>query len=140
MQLAPYLAFDGRCAEAFRFYEQHLGGRIEMMFSYGSSPMADQTPPEWRGKVMHARLVIGDAVLMASDAPPGRYAAPQGFHVSLAVDDPAEAERVFHALAESGSVQMPLQQTFWAARFGMAVDRFGIPWMVNCEGAASAAA
>jgi PhnB protein len=80
-------------------------------------------------------MEIGDTVLMGSDAPPGRYEPPRGFSVSILVDDVVEAERVFHALADGGSVGMPIQKTFWAARFGMLVDRFAIPWMVNCEGA-----
>ena len=95
--------------------------------------MADQTPREWRDKVMHARLIVGDEVLMGSDAPPDRYEPMKGITVTLGVDEPADAERIFSALAEGGTVQMPIQQTFWAARFGMLTDRFGTPWMVNCE-------
>jgi PhnB protein len=133
MQLNPYLAFNGQCEEAFKFYEQCLGGKIAMMMRYGESPMAEQTPAAARNNIAHARLVLGDKVLMGSDRPPGREGATQGFHVSLGPDDPAEAERIFNALAEGGRVDMPIQQTFWAARFGMLVDRFGIPWMVNCE-------
>jgi PhnB protein len=133
MQLNPYLTFHGNCEAAFRFYERCLGGRIEMMMTHGDSPMADQVAPEWRGKILHARLTIGNWVLMASDGPQGTREEPRGFCLSLGVDDPAEAERVFVALAEKGKVQMPLQQTFWAIRFGMLVDQFGIPWMVNCE-------
>jgi PhnB protein len=110
-----------------------LGGKIEGMMTHGESPMADQVPPGWRDRVMHARLVAGDAVLMGSDSPPEHYEKPQGISVSLNVDDPAVADRIFHALADNGSVSMPIQQTFWAARFGMLVDRFGIPWMINCE-------
>ena len=90
-------------------------------------------PSEWRKKILHARLTVGDQALMGSDAPPERYDKPQGFSVSLNVDKPAEAERIFRALSENGKVQMPLEQTFWAVRFGMCVDRFGTPWMVNCE-------
>jgi PhnB protein len=133
MDLAPYLVFDGRCEEAFRFYEQSLGGRIVAMVTYGESPMAQHAPPEWHGKILHARLALGDKVLMGSDGPPGRHEAMQGFSVTLTTDDPAEAERVFLALAEEGTVRMQLQETFWAQRFGMLVDRFGTPWMVNCE-------
>ena len=95
--------------------------------------MADQTPREWRDKVMHARLIVGDEVLMGSDAPPDRYEPMKGITVTLGVDEPADAERIFSALAEGGTVQMPIQQTFWAARFGMLTDRFGTPWMINCE-------
>ena len=90
-------------------------------------------PAEWGKKILHARLVIGDTYLMASDAPPDRYEKPKGFSVSLVLTDPAEAERIFNALAKDGTIQMPLEPTFWAARFGMLVDRFGIPWMINCE-------
>jgi PhnB protein len=133
MQLNPYLSFNGRCAAAFRFYEKVLGGKIVMMMSYGQSPMADQTPPDLRDKVMHARLVAGDAVLMGSDAPPDRYQETKGVMVALGIDDPAEAERIFHALAENGTVQMPIAETFWAQRFGMLADQFGTPWMINCE-------
>ena len=136
MKVNPYLIFDGRCAEAFRFYEHCLGGKVEAMLTHGESPMAEPTPAEWRDKVMHARLVIGDQVLMGSDAPPQHYEGTKGFWVSLGIDDPDAAERVFQALAESGTVRMPLEKTFWALRFGMVVDRFGVPWMVNCEGAA----
>jgi PhnB protein len=93
-------------------------------------------PSEWRNKILHARLVIGDQVLMGSDAPPEHYQKPQGFSVSIGLKDTAEAERIFHALAEKGTVQMPIQETFWAARFGMLVDQFGTPWMINCEKAA----
>src|SRR5271166_203400 len=117
MQLNPYLTFDGRCEAAFKFYEKVLGGKIEAMMTYGSSPMADQSPPEWRGKIMHARMTVGDKMLMASDAPPDRYQPMTGFSVTLGIDDPAEAERIFHAPSEAGTVQMPIQKTFWAARF-----------------------
>src|SRR6516162_4132220 len=136
MQLNPYLTFDGQCEAAFKFYEKVLGGKIEAMMTYGGSPMADQTQPEWRNKIMHARMTVGDKMLMASDAPPDRYEAMKGIMVTLGIDDPAEAERIFHVLSENGTVQMPIQETFWARRFGMLVDQFGTPWMVNCEKAA----
>jgi PhnB protein len=134
MQLNTYLVFNGRCEEAFKFYEQSLGGKIAAMFTHAGTPAAEHVPPEWLKKIMHVRLEVGDCVLMGSDAPPDRYKQPQGFSVNIAVEKPEEAERIFGALAEGGTVGMPLQQTFWAARFGMVVDRFGIPWMVNCEG------
>ena len=133
MQLNPYLSFNGNCAEAFRFYQKALRGTIPMTMTYGESPMKDQTPPEFRDKVAHTRLIVGDAVIMGSDAPPGRYQKTQGITVAVAVDTAAEAERVFHALAEKGTVTMPIAETFWAVRFGMLTDQFGIPWMVNCE-------
>ena len=133
MQSNTYLTFNGNCAAALKFYEQHLGAKVEMMMTFGESPAADQAPAGWRDKVMHARLKLGDSILMGSDAPPDRYNEPRGFSVSLGVNSPGDAERIFAALAEGGTVQMPLQQTFWAARFGTLVDKFGIPWMVNCE-------
>lgn len=133
MQLNPYLMFDGRCEAAFAFYAQCLGGEIVAMITNGESPVADEVPSERHDKILHARLVLGDQVLMGSDAPPEHHEEPQGFSVTLGVDDPVEAERIFGALAEDGTVRMPLQETFWAVRFGMLVDRFGIPWMVNCE-------
>ena len=134
MQLNTYLVFNGQCEEAFKFYEQCLGGKIAAMFTHAGTPAAEHVPPEWLNKIMHVRLEVGDSVLMGSDAPPDRYKPPTGFSVNIAVGKPEEAERIFHALEEGGTVGMPLQQTFWAARFGMLVDRFGIPWMVNCEG------
>jgi PhnB protein len=136
MKLNPYLFFNGQCEAAFKFYEQCLRGKIEIMMTHGDSPMAQQVPSEWRNKIIHARLIVGDNVLMGSDAPPEHYEQMKGFSVSLMVDDPAEAERIFSALAANGTVRMPLQKTFWAARFGMLVDQFGVPWMVNCEQAA----
>jgi len=136
MELNPYLSFDGRCEAAFKFYEKALGGKIVAMMTYGETPMKDQTPAEWRGKIAHVRLSIGDKVLMGGDPPTEHYKPAQGMSVMLGVDQPAEAERVFAALSEGATVQMPIAETFWARRFGMLVDQFGIPWMVNCEKAA----
>ena len=136
MQINPYLLFNGQCEAAFKFYEQCLGGKIEAMMTHAGTPAEAHVPPEWRNKILHARLVVGDQILMASDAPPDRYALPNGFSVSIQLKDTAEGERIFNALAENGKVRMPFEKTFWAARFGMLVDRFGIPWMINCEQAA----
>jgi PhnB protein len=133
MQMNPYLTFNGHCEAAFKFYAKVLGGNIEAMMPHAGTPMEQHVAPEWRSKIMHARLRFGDEVLMGSDAPPDRCQPMQGFSVSLGIDDPAEAERVFHALSEQGTVQMPIQETFWALRFGMLVDQFGTPWMINCE-------
>jgi PhnB protein len=139
VQLNAYLLFKGNCEEAFKFYERALGGRIEAMLPHAGTPAEKQVPVEWLNKIMHARLSVGDAVLMGSDAPLDRFEEPKGFSVSLQINDPAEAERLFQALGEGGKVKMPIQQTFWAARFGMLVDRFGIPWMINCAAAAERA-
>ena len=133
MQVNPYLTFNGQCEAAFKFYEKCLGAKIVMMMMHEGTPAADHVPAEWRNKILHARMMIGDQVLMGSDAPPDRYEQPKGFSVSVSVDDPAEADRIFGALAEQGTVRMPIQKTFWAIRFGTLVDRFGIPWMINCE-------
>ena len=133
MQLNPYLSFNGECEAAFKFYDQCLGGKIQTMMTWGDSPMADQVPSEWRDKIIHASLIVGDTALLGADAPPGRYEKPRGFSVTIQINDQAEAERIFHSLAEKGTVVMPIQQTFWALRFGMLVDQFGVPWMINCN-------
>lgn len=132
MQITPYLAFNGQCREAFEFYQKVLGGTLRM-FTYGESPMAQQTPPEQHKRVMHAGLSSGEFTLAGADAPPQHYSQPQGFSVTVSVSEPADAERIFNALAEGGNVKMPIQETFWAKRFGMVTDRFGTHWMVNCE-------
>jgi PhnB protein len=133
MDIAPYLNFDGSCGEAFRFYERVLGGRIEFIQTFGDSPMADQTPAEMRDRVIHVSLSVGGQRIFGSDAPPPHCQKPQGFSISLQIAEAAEARRVFGALSEGGSVTMPLEKTFWAPLFGMCVDRWGTPWMVNCE-------
>jgi PhnB protein len=136
MQMNPYLIFNGNCEAAFKFYEQCLGGKIVMMLNHSDAPAAEQVPAEWHDKIMHVCLDLGGRLLMGSDSPPEYFEAPQGFYVQLSIDEPVEAERIFHTLAENGKVKMPLEETFWAFRFGMLVDQFGIPWMVNCEKAA----
>lgn len=137
MQLNAHLNFNGQCEEAFQFYQRSLGGTIKAMVAHEGTPAAEHVPPGWRKKIMHAELEVAGQVLMGADAPPERYQKPTGFAVTLQTHDPAEAERVFRLLAESGQVQMPIQETFWATRFGMLVDRFGIPWMVNCAKASA---
>jgi PhnB protein len=134
MQIHPYLVFNRQCEEAFKFYEKLLRGNITFMMTFGDSPMGAETPAADRSLIMHATISLDGGLLMASDAPAGRYEKPQGIHVSIHVSDNAEGERVFQGLAEGGNIQMPFQKTFWSPGFGMCVDRFGIPWMVNCEG------
>jgi len=133
MQINAYLNFDGTCEAAFRFYEKVLGGRLIGIETFRSAGVADFVPPGWEDKAMHTALVVGDQMLMGSDAPPGRFERPQGFSVSINVDTPEEAERIFGALSENGTVTMPLGETGWASRFGMLVDQFGTPWMINCQ-------
>jgi PhnB protein len=135
MEVSTYLFFNGDCETAFNFYAQCLDGKMESMMKHEGSPAAKDVPPEWLGKILHARMKVGSQVLMGSDTPPEHYSRPEGFSVSLGIEAVADAERIFEALAENGKVSMPLQKTFWAARFGMVVDRFGTPWMINCEGA-----
>jgi PhnB protein len=134
MQVSPYLSFNGQCEAAFKCYEQCLGGRLGPIFRYAGSPMSDQVPPDWQDKVMHGSVTIGDLVLMGGDVAPDRYEQPRGFSLSIQIADTSEAERIFHELArDGGGITMPLEKTFWAARFGMVTDRFGIPWLINCE-------
>ena len=134
MQVNPYLSFNGQCEAAFTFYEQCLGGQLGPIFRYAGSPMANQVPADWRDKVMHGSVTVGTQVLMGGDVAPDRYEAPKGFSLSLQLTSTTEAERIFRELGQDGTVAMPLEKTFWAARFGMVVDRFGIPWLINCEG------
>jgi PhnB protein len=131
MTLNPYLAFDGRCRAAFEFYARALGGRITYIQTYGESPMGSNVPAGHHDRVMHVTMHVGDQVLQGADAPPGPSPKPSGFCVALHYDEPAEGERVFQALAENGTIQMPFQPTFWAKGFGMLIDQFGTPWLVN---------
>ena len=133
MQVNPYLSFDGQCEAAFKLYERCFGGKIECMMTHDSRPGEYPVAAEWQKKILHATLRVGDQVLIGADAFPDRYQKPQGFSVTLGLKDQAEAERIFKALAERGTVEMALQETFWAVRFGVLVDRFGIPWTINCE-------
>lgn len=131
MQINTYLFFNGNCKAAFKYYEQHLGGKIEMMVTGADVP--EPMPGGSPDSVMHVRMTVGGNVLMGSDAPSDRYNKPQGFDVNVTADSIEEAERIFNALSENGEVRMPLEKTFWARRFGSLVDQFGVPWMVNCE-------
>jgi PhnB protein len=140
MKMNPYLGFNGNCEAAFRFYEKVLGGKVVAMMKYADTPMAEQTSADFKSKIVHARMLLGDDVLMGSDAPPDRYEAAKGINITLGVEQPAEAERLFAALSEGGAITMPIQETFWAQRFGMCIDRFGTPWMINCEKAMAQAA
>jgi PhnB protein len=132
MQVNPYLFYNGNCEAALKFYEKVLGARIEETHTYGSGPAQMPGPPDYKDKLMHAKITIDGEVIMASDAPPGHFRQPQGFSVSLQVEDPVDAERRFKALAEGGSINMPFGKTFFSRGFGMCVDQFGQPWMVNC--------
>jgi PhnB protein len=113
MTVNPHLSFDGQCEAAFKLYERCLGGKI-FMLTRGNSPMKDQAPPEWQDKIAHATLTFGQNSLAGSDPAPGGYERPKGFALLLNLANPEEAERIFRTLAENGTVQMPLQETFWA--------------------------
>ena len=134
MQINPYLSFKGDCEAAFKFYEQCLGGQLGAIFRYAGTSLGDQVPADWQDKVMHASVTVGEQVLMGGDVAPGAYEVPRGFTLSIQIKSVADAERIFHELAKGGVVVLPLEKTFWAERFGMLVDRFGIPWQINCEG------
>ena len=133
MKLDTYLCFNGDCEAAFNVYTAALGGRPGPIFRYAGSPMSDKVPENWQNKIMHGSIELPDRVLMGADSPPGTYEAPRGFTLSLQMKETEKAEQVFRILSEGGKVIMPLEKTFWAARFGVCIDRFGIPWQVNCE-------
>jgi PhnB protein len=134
MKITPYLAYQGKCKEAFQFYEKVLKGKIMFSMTWAESPMADKTPPEARNNIMHSTLAVGDQLIHGADAPPQQYTKPAGLCVSISLKDPVEGERIFKELSEGGQVQMPFQKTFWSPGFGVFIDRYSIPWMVNVEG------
>lgn len=131
MQIIPYLGFRGQCREAFDFYAKALDGKIVSMMTYAESPMAEQVPAETRHYVMHANIIAEGASLMGADGPWNEQDIASQTCINVMVDDNAKAERIFNALAEGGSVQMAMAETFWSHRFGMLTDRYGKPWMVN---------
>jgi len=126
------LSFNGDCEAAFKLYERLLGAKAEFVITWGASPLAGDVPREWHGKVLLARLRSHRMTLLGGDIPPASYRRPAGITLCLSGDDEAEAEKLFAALAEGGTVDMALQPTFFATRFGVVVDRFGIPWEIRC--------
>jgi PhnB protein len=135
LQPIPYLGFDGTCAEAMRFYEKVLGGTIKVMMSGGQSPMADQIPKEFADRILNAQLELpGGALLYAGDAPSHvPYEGIKGVSIVLNFDTVEEAESIFKSLAQGGRVTMPFSPTFWAAKFGMVIDKYGVAWIINGE-------
>ena len=133
MRMNTYLNYGGNCAEAFKFYEEHLGGKIGMMMKHGDMPDPSKVLPEWRDAVLHATITIGDAMVMASDVPPDRWKPMRSVYLALNVGSDADAERLFALLAQGGEVFMPLQETFFASRFAQLRDRFGTSWMLIHE-------
>lgn len=133
MRINPYLSFNGDCKAAFELYAKTFGGRIDAMFTHADAPTADEVPAPMRNQIMHAQLSVGDQVIMGADCPAQYREKPQGFSVSLHVDSIDEAERIYAVLSEGGTVSMAIGETFWALRFAMVTDRFGIPWAINCQ-------
>jgi PhnB protein len=133
LEVSAYLGFRGDCAAAFKFYEEVLGAKPGLLFRYADSPMGDVVPDGWDDKIMHGSVRIGQHLLEGADVPPERYEEAKGFSLSINASSPSEAERLFEQLGAGGRVVYAMEKTFWSERFGMVVDRFGIPWMINCE-------
>ena len=133
MKLTTYLFFNGNCEEALAFYTKAFGAKPVMLVRYGDTPAAKESSPAILQKIIHGRIAIGDDFIMACDAPPDRYKEQAGFSVNIGVETPEEAERLFKALSEKSEICMPMAETFWAQRFGMLDDQFGVSWMINCE-------
>ena len=131
MKLNTYVNFAGKCADAFRFYEKHLGGTIGMMMTHAQAPDQSRVAAELKDAVLHARIAIGGTELMGADIPSAQ--PMRSAYLSIGVDSDAEAERIFSALADGGAVFMPMQETFFATRFGQLRDQFGINWMITHE-------
>lgn len=133
MKLHSYLLFDACCAQAFKYYEQHLNAKIVELGTYGEMPNAPAMPPEQAKSVLHARLELGETVLMASDAAPGLFQPMNGVYLALSAPSDAEGERIYAALSDGGQVTTPLQEMFFATRFAQLRDKFGILWMIIHE-------
>lgn len=133
MKLNTYLNYGGNCEEAFRFYEQHLGGKISMMKTHGEQPNAPELPADRKNAILHARIDIGGAELMGSDVPPERFQPMRSVYLSLTADSVEEAERIYNLLRDGGDIFMPMEETFFAKRFAMLRDKFGTSWMIMHE-------
>ena len=133
MQLHTYLNYGGNCADAFRFYEQHLGGKITMMMKHGEAPDQSQVRPELKDTVLHARMTIAGTEISAADVPPELFQPMRSAYLSLALDSAQDVERVYALLGDGGQIFMPIQETFFATRFAMLRDRFGTSWMLLNE-------
>jgi PhnB protein len=132
MKLTLHLTFVGQCEAALTHYQRVLGGTDLRLFKYAGTPMESQVPSGWGDKIVHGSVAVGDVVLAGADVAPDGYQRPQGMFALLTCRDEAEATRVFDALAPGGTIQLPLQKTFWAPLFGAVVDRFGVPWEITC--------
>jgi len=133
MKLVPYLNFNGTCREAFHFYQECLGGKIAFEHTYGETPAKNDVPADFHGKIVHMRLEAPGIVLLGSDAPPSVYTPARGTTLTLLTEDADRARDIFERLMQRGNVVMPFGKTFWSPGYGMGVDRFGTPWMLNTE-------
>ena len=133
MKLYTYLNYGGNCEQAFRFYEQHLGGEITMMTTHGQLPDPSVVAPEWKNAILHARIRIGDTEVWGADIPPERFQPMRSAYLSLGAESTEEAERAYTLLSDGGQIFMPIQETFFAFRFAMLRDRFGTSWMIIHE-------
>jgi PhnB protein len=133
MRLHTYLNYGGNCADAFRFYEKHLGGKITMLMKHGEAPDQSQVRPELKDAVLHARMTIGGTEISAADVPPDRFQPMRSAYLSLSLDSSEDVERVYALLGEGGQIFMPIEETFFATRFAMLRDRFGTSWMLLHE-------
>jgi len=137
MKLYVYLNYGGNCAEAFRFYEAHLGGKITMLTTHGEQPNPASVPADWKNAVLHARIEIGDTVVLGADIPPDRFQPMRSAYLTMILDSAAEAERLYALLSDGGQIFMKMEKTFFANRFAMLRDKFGTSWMLLEEPAAS---
>ena len=131
MRISPHLCFNGQCRAAFTAYQRILGGTLATMLTYGESPMANQVDSRWHDRILHATLQFGDIELTGTDLLSTDYIKPQGFFVTLTVEDSGRAHQIFSMLAERGTIGLPFQSTFWSPGFGVVVDEFGMPWEIN---------
>jgi len=133
MKLYTYLNYGGNCRQAFEFYAAQLGGKITMITTHADQPDSSQVPADWKNAVLHARIEIGDTILLGADIPPERFQPMRSAYLSLMVDSVDEAERIYALLSEGGQIFMPMEETFFAHRFAMLRDRFGTSWMLLNE-------
>ena len=133
MKLYTYLNYGGNCRQAFEFYEEHLGGKIKFVTTHGEQPDNTAVPPEWKNAVLHARMELGETILLGADIPPDRFQPMRSAYLTLIVDGIGEAERIYALLSEGGEIFMPMEETFFARRFAMLRDRFGTSWMLLDE-------
>ena len=130
MRLTTYLNYGGNCEAAFKFYEQHLGGKINFLMRHGEAPEPSPLGPEWKDKVLHAQMALGGTTLLGADVDPKKFQPMRSAYLTLTLDSTPEAERVYKTLSEGGEIYMPIDETFFAHRFAMLRDRFGTSWML----------